>query len=48
MSWEIVGSLAEALGAIGALAALAYLAVQIRQNTRALRAQATLESRAIR
>jgi hypothetical protein len=44
MSWEIVGSLAESLGALGALAALAYLAVQVRQNTRALRAQATLDA----
>ena len=39
MNWDALGSLAETVGAVGVIATLAYLAVQIRQNTRAIRAQ---------
>ncbi len=37
MNWEALGAIGEILGAIGVIATLAYLAVQIRQNTRAIR-----------
>lgn len=39
MNWEALGAVAEPIGALGVIATLAYLAVQIRQNTRAVRAQ---------
>lgn len=38
MDWEAIGAAGEVLGAAGVIATLAYLAMQIRQNTRALRA----------
>ncbi len=38
MNWEALGSVGEFVGAIGVIASLIYLAVQIRQNTRSLRA----------
>jgi hypothetical protein len=38
MSWEALGAIAELLGAIGVIASLGYLAVQVRQNTRSVRA----------
>ena len=34
MNWQIVGSIAEILGAIAVLSTLIYLTVQVRQNTR--------------
>jgi len=37
MNWNAVGAVAELLGAVAVVASLAYLAVQIRQNTRAVR-----------
>lgn len=40
MSWEAAGAIGEILGALGVIATLGYLAVQIRQNTRSLRANA--------
>jgi hypothetical protein len=43
-SWDAVAATAEMVGALGVIATLAYLAGQIRQNTRALRSQATLDA----
>lgn len=37
MGWEAVGALGEVVGAGGVIATLGYLALQIRQNTKALR-----------
>ncbi len=37
MNWEAIGAVGEVLGALGVIATLGYLAVQIRQNTRAVR-----------
>ena len=37
MNWEAIGAIGEVAGAIGVIATLLYLAVQIRQNTRAVR-----------
>ena len=37
MNWEAVGAVAELLAALGVIVSLVYLAVQIRQNTRAVR-----------
>ena len=37
MDWEAVGAIGEAVGAVGVIATLGYLAIQIRQNTKALR-----------
>ena len=39
MNWDAFGALAEALGAAAVIATLAYLSVQIRQNSRMMRAQ---------
>ncbi len=39
MNWEAIGAVGEVLGAVGVIATLIYLSVQIRQNTRATRAQ---------
>ena len=43
MNWEAIGAVGEVAGAIGVIATLTYLAVQIRQNTKAIRG-ATLDS----
>lgn len=40
MNWDAVGAIAEVAGAIAVIVTLGYLAVQIRDNTRAMRAQA--------
>ena len=37
MSWDAIGAVAELLGALGVIASLGYLAIQIRQNTTAMR-----------
>jgi hypothetical protein len=37
MNWEAIGAFAELLGALGVFGSLLYLAIQIRQNTKALR-----------
>ena len=37
MNWEAVGAIGEVVGAAGVIATLGYLAIQIRQNTKALR-----------
>jgi hypothetical protein len=39
MNWQAFGAVAEMIGAVGVIATLGYLAVQVRQNTRAIRAQ---------
>jgi hypothetical protein len=37
LDWNALGAIGELVGALGVIVSLAYLAVQIRQNTRALR-----------
>ena len=37
MNWEAIGAIGEVAGAAGVIITLAYLAIQIRQNTRAIR-----------
>lgn len=44
MNWEVVGVLAEVVGAIGVVISLIYVAVQVRSNTRALTASASFET----
>lgn len=39
MNWEAIGAVAEMIGATGVIVTLGYLALQVRQNTRAVRAQ---------
>ena len=39
MNWEAIGALAELLGALAVFITVAFLAVQMRQNTRALRSE---------
>jgi len=41
MSWEIVSTIAELVGALGVIASLIYLASQIRQSTKVARAETT-------
>ena len=43
MNWDALSAVAESVGAIGVVATLVYLAVQIRDNTKAVRA-ATYDS----
>jgi hypothetical protein len=38
MNWEAMGAIAELLGALGVIATLFYLALQVRQNTKSVRA----------
>ena len=40
MNWDGLGAAAETLGAMGVVITVAYLALQIRQNTRAIRSAA--------
>lgn len=40
MNWEAIGAISEGLGAIAVIVSLFYVAVQIRQNTRVMRAAA--------
>jgi hypothetical protein len=37
MNWEALGAIGEIVGAVAVIATLGYLAVQIRQNTKAVR-----------
>lgn len=37
MNWAAIQAVAEAIGAIVVVASLIYLAIQVRQNTRAVR-----------
>ncbi len=43
MNWDAIGAAGEVGGAIGVIITLVYLAVQIRQNTRAMRASSARE-----
>ena len=43
MNWEAIGAVGEVGGAIGVIVTLGYLAVQIRQNSRMMRASALQE-----
>lgn len=38
MDWEAVGAIGEAVGALGVIGTIGYLALQIRQNSRMIRA----------
>jgi len=40
MSWDAVAAIAETVGAVAVVVTIAYLAVQIRQNTKAVRSAA--------
>jgi hypothetical protein len=44
MNWEVVGVIAEVVGAIGVVVSLIYVAVQVKSNTRALKASASFET----
>ena len=44
MSWESISAIGEIVGAVGVVISLIYLAVQIRQNTRAMKAQSAREA----
>ena len=37
MNWDVVGAIAESVGALGVIASLIYLALQVRQNTKQVR-----------
>ena len=41
MSWDALGAISEFVGAIAVVVTLVYLAIQVRQNTSALRSTAT-------
>jgi hypothetical protein len=43
MNWEALGAIGEMVGAVAVVVTLGYLAVQIRQNTRSVRAASRLE-----
>jgi hypothetical protein len=43
MNWEALGAIAESVGAFGVVASLLYVGLQVRQNTRSVRA-ATYET----
>lgn len=40
MNWEAIGAISESLGAIAVIVSLFYVAIQIRQNTRVMKAAA--------
>lgn len=44
MNWEVAGVIAEVVGAIGVVVSLIYVAIQVRSNTRALKASASFET----
>ncbi len=44
MNWEALGAIGEIVGAAGVVVTLGYLAIQIRQNTRSVRAAAFQEA----
>jgi len=43
MNWDAIGAIGEIISALAVLVTLVYLAIQIRQNTAAVRASATRE-----
>ena len=44
MNWDAIGAVGEIAGAVAVFASLVYLALQIRQNTRAIRGNAERET----
>lgn len=43
MNWEALGTIAEIVGAIAVVVSLVYLAIQIRTNTKAIKASSSFE-----
>jgi len=44
MNWEAIGVIAEVVGAVAVVISLGYLAIQVRSNTRALKASSSFDS----
>ena len=44
MSWDIISAVIEIIGAVGVVVSLAYLSIQVRANTRVMRAQSAREA----
>ena len=44
MNWEAIGAVGEIIGAIAVVLSVVYLAVQVRQNTDAVRGNATVDA----
>lgn len=44
MNWEAIGVIAEVVGAIAVIISLIYLAIQVRSNTRSLKASSSFDS----
>lgn len=44
MNWEAIGVIAELVGAVAVVISLGYLAIQVRSNTRALKASSSFDS----
>jgi hypothetical protein len=44
MNWEAISAIGEIVGALGVIISLIYVAMQIRHNTRAMRAQSAREA----
>jgi len=44
MNWGLVSSLAEVIGVIAVIVSILYLAVQVRDNTRSVKANARYEA----
>lgn len=44
MNWDALGTIAEIVGALAVVVSIAYLAVQIRTNTKAIKASASFEA----
>jgi len=44
MNWEAISAIADLIGGVGVVVSLVYLAIQIRQNTRAMKAQSAREA----
>lgn len=44
MNWEEIGVIAEVVGAVAVVISLGYLAIQVRSNTRALKASSSFDS----
>ena len=44
MTWEVVATLTEVVGAIGVIASLIFVGVEIRKNSEAARAATTMQT----
>lgn len=44
MNWEAIGVIAEVVGAVAVVISLGYLAIQVRSNTRALKASSSFDT----